>query len=415
MPAINVKFFLATEADDTSTSTTVINVKGVQRIDDNEVYLFPKEKQKLQSHTKLAELGPIKSIKTTLSKRNLTRTVRILLDEDTAKIYVDEHGNFKYKDDYLEAGKIKYTRDDNPREEDKTHTIEVKKRNLHSIQKEMILDKFNGKNFNAMTWLKLFEEECLRIEVENDQFPEVLRLVLEGFPAEWYQATKKTIGNGLWSSWRREFRLAFGTKGWNEIADSINFKYLGGSLVEYAFRKHNLLLDSDPELSERSRIGLMVIGLPNWVQSRLNRGELDTVGALTSQLNQLESGRREPRKLWERKENAGNSLFFNKNNASNNNSGRSNLRNRNYGSSYNNNNNNNNNSENRNRKFEPCGFCRKMGRENMFHPEKTCWHNPNGENYLKSNESYRKTGQVRVANNTLFERQLNEEENLKKN
>lgn len=394
MSEISVKVFLATEADTANTKTTVINVKAIQRIDEDDIFLFPPAVQTIQEHDKLAELSPIKKIKSLLVKRHQTRTVRITLDEEVAKLYVDKHGNFCYKGEYLEGGQVKYVREDNPKRDDSDNTVEVKKRSLHNIQKELVIEKFDGKNYNAMTWLKLFEEECRRIEVEIDQYPDVLRLVLEGYPSNWYQATKKTLGNSPWTLWRKEYRLAFGTKGWSEIAEAINFKYIGGSIIEYVFKKHNLLLDSDPDLSEKSRIGLIVIGLPSYAQSRLNRVEIDTIGALTSSLNQLESVRQEPRKVWDKKNSFGRGASFSRNCSSNSNS------------------NNSNNSYNRNKKYEPCSFCKKNGREGMYHPERVCWLNPNGENYRKP-EEMRRTGPVKIANNTLFERQLNEEENVK--
>ena len=48
-----------------------------------------------------------------------------------------------------------------------------------------------------------------------------------------------------------------------------------------------------------------MIRLLSFGQSRLSRAEVDTIGMLTSQLNQLESERREIKKMWEKSNNFG--------------------------------------------------------------------------------------------------------------
>ena len=299
-----VKFYHATEAA-ADPKTTVTNVKAVQWIDEPELYLFPTGAQNFTVHAKLAELTSVKKIKSAMTKRQQQRTIRVILDEDLLKLYTDKDGNFMFKDEYLETGEIKYVREDNDQSTEEEGVVEVKKRSLHQIQKEMVIERFNGQNYNAATWLRLFEDECRRTEAEIDQYADVLRLFLEDYPTEWFRAMKKTIQNGPWTTWRKEFRLAFCTKGWKEISDAISFSYIGGSLIEYAFKKHNLLLDSDPDLPERSRIGLIVMGLPNYAQAKISRTEVKTIGELTSSLNQLESSRRESKKDWERKKSFG--------------------------------------------------------------------------------------------------------------
>ena len=61
-------------------------------------------------------------------------------------------------------------------------------------------------------WIQLFEDECQYIDVETDQFADVLRSVLEGHLTKWYQVKKKAIGSGTWSVWKREFMTVYGTK-----------------------------------------------------------------------------------------------------------------------------------------------------------------------------------------------------------
>jgi hypothetical protein len=139
----------------------------------------------------------------------------------------------------LAIGDVKFQREKNEEGDGSYNsgTVAVNRRSLHHIQKELVLERFNGKNYNATTWIRLFEEECYRVEVDADQFPDVLRLVLEGAPAEWYLSMKKMVGNVGWSIWKKEFTAAFGTRGWSEISDALNFRYIGGSYSEYLFKK----------------------------------------------------------------------------------------------------------------------------------------------------------------------------------
>jgi hypothetical protein len=317
----------------------------------------------------------------------MRKICRATLSGDAFPEYCDADGNFCFKNVYLDEGRFEYINEAKDNEyEHADEAVIVKKRSLHHIQKEIALEKYNGKNYNAATWIDLFEQECDRVEVETNQYVDVLRLVLEGHPADWYAVTKKTIGSGSWATWKREFKVAFGTKGWNEVSDAYNYKYISGSLIEYAFKKHNLLLDADPALPEISRVNMIVVGLPNFAQSRISRANTDTIRKLTTELNQLESGRSSYRKPWEKKFSGAPGLSEKKG------------------------------KDDRNsfRRYEPCRFCKKVGKEGMMHPEKFCWNNPTGVNYMKKGEyENRKTGPVKISNNTQLERQMNEELELK--
>lgn len=59
---------------------------------------------------------------------------------------------------------------------------------MQSIMKDMISEKFNGKNSNAETWLQIFVRECDRLEIEENQRVEALRLFLDGIATKWFLA-----------------------------------------------------------------------------------------------------------------------------------------------------------------------------------------------------------------------------------
>lgn len=384
--AVLVKVFLATEAATESTKTTVLNVKAIQRINETDTYVFPCELQNITNHPHLIAVSSIKNAKDSMKKRHMRKSCRATLSGDALSEYCDPDGNFWFKKEYLEEGTIQYVSEAEYDEENATETVIVKRRSLHHIEKEIVLEKFNGNNYNATTWIELFEQECDRVDAETDQYMDVLRLLLEGHPQVWYAVTKKTIGTGSWATWKKEFKVAFGSKGWNEVSDAYKYKYIGGSLIEYAFKKHNLLLDADPGLPELSRVNMIVVGLPNFAQSRISRASIDTIKKLTVELNQLESGRSNYKKPWDKKPSGAPGVNDRKGK----------------------------DDRNSPRRYEPCRFCKNIGKEGMRHAEKFCWNNPTGVNYMKRGESEnRKTGPVKIANNMQLERQMNEEFELK--
>ena len=81
----------------------------------------------------------------------------------------------------------------------------------------------------------------------------------------------------------------FHERGWDEIMFAYSYKYVKGSLFDYAIKKLNLLLDADSELTERSRINHIVYGLPAFVRAKLNRRDIVTQSDLMVELGQLES------------------------------------------------------------------------------------------------------------------------------
>jgi len=193
MVTVPVKVHLTTLGSDDTAKTTKLIVNAIQRVGDEETFMFPKVVQDVKFHPLLLEVSAVKGAKKNMTSRHMRRTVRVTLKDELAKEYLDDDGNFWFKGEYLDSGVVKFVREDNATTdtEDSDTTVHVRKRTLHNIQKEIVLDKFNGRNYHALTWLQMFEDECQRVEVENDQFVDVLRLMLEGYTIEWYLAMKK--------------------------------------------------------------------------------------------------------------------------------------------------------------------------------------------------------------------------------
>lgn len=77
---------------------------------------------------------------------------------------------------YLEESQVgSLTSAQNPTIESQTH-----EKQIHSVAKNIILEKLNGKNFNAESWPEMFVTECKRLDIKKNRYPEFLRLSLEG-------------------------------------------------------------------------------------------------------------------------------------------------------------------------------------------------------------------------------------------
>ena len=76
------------------------------------------------------------------------------------------------------------------------------------------------------------------MKIENEKIIDALSLFLEGVPTEWYVATRKLIFNTDWDERETSFLESFSEKGWLAVVFAYNFRFLGGSLAEYAIKNH---------------------------------------------------------------------------------------------------------------------------------------------------------------------------------
>lgn len=284
MAVVKARFHFASEALDSK--TTIVKVKSIQLLDQPEVvYLFPRDAQTNVQHSQLFTHPVTKGVLNTLKTRNKYRKVVItLLADGLRNIYLDDEGNVFFSGIYLEGVQADISSQSSPAPQNPNL-----ERSIHSVTKNMVLEKFNGKNFNAGEWLKLFKLECNRLDIAEGKYSEVLRLFLEGPPLEWYTLFLNT--HTLvhpWESWNNSFVDTFDVKNWSEIAYAYNYKYLNGSFLDFALRKRSLLLNVDPELTTNSQINLIIIALPNFIRSRIAKKELANIDYLMSALGQIE-------------------------------------------------------------------------------------------------------------------------------
>ncbi len=355
--------------------STVVNIKSIQLYDREEIFAFPQNKQCQKEHTKLIENTIIRNGIKSITKRGQYRNLVITLTPELEKIYLDEEKNVCFNGDYLDEVPSL----NKPTVPEK-NIENSKPRSLASLTKDIVLDKFTGQKQNAKSWLTTFSRECVRMNIENEKKVDALRLFLEGVPTEWYSTTRKLILTENWGDWEKSFLESFSEKGWSEAVYAYNFRYRGGSLAEYAIKKHNVLVEADPDLTERSRVTHIAVGLPPNIREKLSRNEISTYGKLMVELNQLESSVNQFKNAkttpgqYEKAEGT--------------------------------------------EKRKPCSICEKLNKPGRYHPERECRFK-NSQNVRNKTYGVTLSGglnpdkNIKLANNTELETTFNEQINTK--
>jgi hypothetical protein len=286
-------FTFATEASAIDARTTVIKLKSLQFPGDATRYLFPADLQTLDRHESLMDTPIAKSIKKTLSRehRGKFRSVNITLPSDVFDKYVDGDGNPLFGDYLLEPFVYASSMSSSSSESSKSELQQQPSKSVTSKVKNMVLTKFGIKKLNASSWLDMFERECLRAEILERQFWEVLCLFLEGSALEWFESRTLTFIDASWDQWRDSFLDVFSPKGWSDFRSAVSYRYISGPFSEYAIRKENLLLNCHSKMDDRIKISLIVIGLPLYIQEKIDPSEISSVSKLFSKLNSFDRPR----------------------------------------------------------------------------------------------------------------------------
>lgn len=335
-------------SDSLDAKTTILKVHTIQLEGEDTIFQFPKEYQLKEHHQKLFDTSIVKNVAKSMKTRGNFRNVWLSLVDELKDYYVDKEGNVCFNGIYLDEARALTVPKTDP----------IEKKSLHSVLKDMILDKFSGKNQNAKIFVDFFVQECNRLKIDNARFAEVFKLFLEGPALDWFLAFLKT--NTItypWEFWQNSFLDTFSEIGWTEINYAYTFRYISGPLLDYALKKRNLLIDADPELTMNSQINFIVLGLPSQVRSRVSKRDLHSVEKLMSCIRQLESLIKNKNKYTPEIENKTQTYQSSKSD------------------------------------LKPCSYCKDKGFPNRFHPEHLCRNkHPN----LKENF---KNDKIKIVNN----------------
>ena len=261
----------------TDSKSTIVKVKTIQLVNQEECYLFPKDKRTSDQHKQLFNTTVVKNVVKSLKTRNKFRNVVVTLTQDLQKIYLDEEGNVVFHDEYLE--------EDTPTQVNITKP-DITERSSRSLAKDMVIGKFNGENFKATTWVSMFVQECARVGISQNKYAETLRAFLERSALDWFNVFLKQNASTLnnWELWNNAFIETFSVQSWADIAYAYDYQYLGGSSFEYALKKRNLLLEVNENMTLSTQIDLIVIKLPKFLQDKLERKSIVTMENLMSKL-----------------------------------------------------------------------------------------------------------------------------------
>ena len=368
MANIRAKFLVTAVASEDN-KTTVFHVKQLQLLGEEEVYAFPPDKQAIEKHEELAKNTIIRQAMKSIKARGQFRNLTITLSRNQRKTYLDSEGNPCFEGDYLEE----LSDHTKPSAE---HIHKPQKTDLQSVTKDIVLGKFNGRNCNATTWMTMLETECARLGITEERYCEVIRLFIEGPVNDWYTANRVLLGTATWGTWKQSFLDNFSNKGWSNVSYAYNFKFVKGSISEYALKKLSLLVDVDPTLNENTRVCFIVVGLPLSIQSRLNRDEITTVNKLMIKLNQLDTAF-QPRSNSNTITSSNKNSYFNKTGSA---------------------------------ERKPCYYCEKIGKPGRMHPEAVCRTKKFSSNSSNSNNEK----SIKIANKTELEELMNNEIESKK-
>lgn len=320
---------------------------------DGRNYKVPTEFQNITEHKELVKNSIVKNIIKTLKVRHQSRKVWIKLTEKLGE-YLDDSGNVILSDYYPEEISTEDIEEQPIRSRN-----EQTNRNLKKITDNFVIEKFSSKNCNAVQWLNTFENECTRLQINKDEERiEVLRLFLEGSVIDWYNSM--LIRNTLmseWNIWKDNFTDTYADKGWSSIRYAILYKYVNGSLLDYALKKERMLLGMNNTIDDCTMINLIAVGLPEFIMDRINRKKLSKPRDLFTELGSLEH-------LMKKKNTSKNM----KNNAE------------------------------KEQQKRPCTICERKGKPNRYHPESTCWY--------KAEKDAKDKNQIKCVNNVEIETEL---------
>lgn len=335
-----------------------------------QTFEIPDEYQCASLHQVITSTSNYTKIKKTLNKRHQTRKIWITLTDDISKIYLDKEQNLQYKDFYLEEiieNSLPSGSHENLSEilekllEEKHNKKETK--NLGKIAKDFMIEKFTGRNANAHQWIKEFNKECERANINKDKEKiEILKHFLEHCCTDWYRCMlmKLTI-ESEWNTWEKNFCDTFANKGWSPIRYALAFKYQTGSLLDYALKKERLLLEVRKSIDTGTLIDLIASGLPNYLTDKIDRENLLGTEDLYNELGKLEH-------LVSKTKTEKKHFIYS--------------------------------DENRKKIIEkkPCQICDNEKRGKRFHPEENCWFKDKNHKAI-----------VKSVNNSELEIELNKE------
>ncbi|CAB3234337.1 unnamed protein product [Arctia plantaginis] len=173
MTSLRAKFHFVSDSLDAK--TTIVKVLTIQLEGEDTIFQFPKEYQRKEDHPKLFDTSVVKNVVKSMKTRGKFRNIWVSLADELKDQYLDEEGNVCFDGIYLDEAPV----NPNPALPKFSQSEPVENKSIHSVVKDMILDKFSGKNQNAkddillgldaIKKFKLCQDENLKISQKHDE------------------------------------------------------------------------------------------------------------------------------------------------------------------------------------------------------------------------------------------------------
>ncbi len=222
--------------------------------------------------------------------------MNITLNPDLKKLYVDEEGNFIFKDYLLAETKFAST---NPAQPESTmdeliasfsKVVSDKQESVKDIMKHFLIEKLSPKNKNVESWCEMFEKESSRFNLTGQRQIEIFKSCLDPSMEDWFSVNQRRLpSSAQWTDWKAKLIVTFGDSSWKPIRQAFNFRYLSGSYIDFAVKKEKLLLELDRQLTDLMILDLIVVGLPPHIQNSLNRNSIKSIDSLHNKLKKFEA------------------------------------------------------------------------------------------------------------------------------
>lgn len=368
MGRLQFEFMIKQSSDGKTNVMAIISITT----ESNKSFAIPEELQPISLHKAVTKTTIYSMVKNSLKRRHQLRRVWMELTEEIQKTYMDDYGNMMFADQILEeiterpaaTNSEEITTLNKILEKLVENTQKTERQSLKSISERFVIEKFTSKNSNANQWMDIFEKECTRFDVTDDERKiEILRLFMDKSCIDWYSSMiMKLTLHSEWTIWKEKFCETFANQGWNPVTYALLFKYRDGSLLDYAIRKEKLLLEMRRSIDSGTLVDLIAAGLPEFILNKIDRGALKDAADLFTEVNRYEHMVNKKNVLGKKR-------------------------------------NVNLNTKGRNEEHKPCKICEKLNKGTRYHPEETCW-------FKTKEDDKNKKSFIKHVNNSVIEAEL---------
>jgi len=289
-----LRFEFVVSASDKDPKSSTLYITSITT-EEGEKYELSEEYRNITHHSELRKTDFYNKVRANV-KRHDRRTGWVQLTEELKTVYLDELGNIQFKGQLLNIASEKDKNQDSTlgqllEQLIISNTKPGKEINLKKITERFVLEKYAHKTTNTQQWMKMFEKECGRFKIEEDNTKiEALRLFLDRSCMDWYLATLSQLEiDDNWAEWKKRFLETFADKGWNSWKYALAFRYKEGALINYATKKERLLLEVNKRMDPASLVAIIIAGIPDFIADKIDKEEVKDSTSLFNEIRKYES------------------------------------------------------------------------------------------------------------------------------